>query len=104
MRKIIFWCAMAFCLIGCLSKKQDSKKEYRTDQFEVNLADKMDPKLFARNFEKYGLELKCILDEQQNLCIFAFDDTKFDIESIVDYFSKEVGVQACALTKGCESG
>lgn len=85
---------------GCKSSK-DSVGSTRTDQIEIDLADKMDPQRLEAGFKSLGITYVCTLNKEENLCVYKFDTSLKTIVEILSFMSNEVGVESASTTKGC---
>ena len=98
-------CIMLLCLAvgGCkVSKEREAAVSYLTDQIQLDLADKMDPKRISTSFQSLGVVYNCTVDEVKNICIYSFDTDKRSLQEMLDFMGNEVGVQAATRTEGCE--
>lgn len=88
-------------MYACKSKEPSTSNLFKMNQIEIDLADKMNPQRIVASFPNFGLMHKCTLNKVTNLSVFEFDPNTIGLEKLVDFLSKEVGVESCNKTKGC---
>jgi len=80
----------------------DRSVDIKKDEVELKLQAKMKPQRIITSFNKYNLELKCVKDKVNNVVVLGFDPSIIELDEIVGFLDKEVGVVHCKKTEGCE--
>lgn len=100
--KILIILLFGLSVLGCkVAKDKIATSDFKSDQIQLDLADKMDPDRISAGFKSLGLSYQCSIDKKNNVCVFSFDSKKKTIKEVLEFMGNEVGVQSAARTRGC---
>ena len=88
--------------IGCSSNKKKAEDVLNKDQVQVDLADKMKPSRIVASFPTYELVYLCTVSAETNTIVFGFDSSRYTVDELVSFLSKEVGVEGASYSHGCD--